>query len=380
MPSSGPNKLRVRALRIEQNTAHPLFMFSLLGADLMSISDISRVSRDDTGALIGYQRPEVRRHVSEIVDYLDGKNVIFPNALVLALSSAVRFKKSRGPKVGQSTVTPGTLEIPLPNGNQRKPAWIVDGQQRALAISKCHNPCLPIPVTAFVSDEVELQRDQFMRVNNTKPLPRGLISELLPEVSTDLPPRLAARRIPAAVCDLLNRNPDSPFYAMIRRPSTPDQQRKACVVADTSIIKMLQSSFSIPTGALFPYRNIATEETDFDGAFRLICVFWAAVKKAFPDAWGLPPTQSRLMHGAGIVAMGRLMDRIMAVVDPRQPDAVAAAYVEIKRISGICRWTSGHWDDLDGVAWDSLQNTPRDIRLLTNVLLRAYLEQRGKAA
>ena len=42
-------------------------------------------------------------------------------------------------------------------------------------------------MNAFVADEVDLQRDQFLRVNNAKPLPRGLITELLPEVSTILP-------------------------------------------------------------------------------------------------------------------------------------------------------------------------------------------------
>ena len=63
----------------------------------------------------------------------------------------------------------GVLEIPLPKGNQEKPAWIVDGQQRALALSKSKQKNLPIPVNAFVSDELELQRDQFLRVNNTKP-------------------------------------------------------------------------------------------------------------------------------------------------------------------------------------------------------------------
>jgi len=62
-------------------------------------------------------------------------------------------------------VASGVVEIPL-SKNGHKPAWIVDGQQRALAISKSNRRDLPIPVNAFVADEVELQRDQFLRVNN----------------------------------------------------------------------------------------------------------------------------------------------------------------------------------------------------------------------
>jgi hypothetical protein len=48
----------------------------------------------------------------------------------------VRFHQSRGPAVDDGLAAAGTLEIPLPNGRQNKPAWIVDGQQRAVALSK----------------------------------------------------------------------------------------------------------------------------------------------------------------------------------------------------------------------------------------------------
>ena len=50
--------------------------------------------------------------------------------------------------------------------------------------------------------------------------------------------------------------------------------------------------------------------------------YWTAVKKVFPDAWGKPPEKSRLMHGAGVRAMGRLMDRIMPAIDANGPKAV----------------------------------------------------------
>lgn len=33
----------------------------------MKIAEISRVSRDDAGKLIGYQRPEVKKHIQDIV-------------------------------------------------------------------------------------------------------------------------------------------------------------------------------------------------------------------------------------------------------------------------------------------------------------------------
>src|SRR5215472_10956925 len=239
--------IRRRALRIEQNDKHPLYVFCLTGDEILSAADISRLSRDDAGKLIGYQRPHVKRHIQDIVEYLNSDNILFPNSLILALSSRVKFHSNRGRQASDGLVTSGMLEIPLPK-NGHKPAWIVDGQQRALAISKSRRRDLPIPINAFVADEVELQRDQFLRVNNTKPLPRGLITELLPEVSTPLPANLAAKKLPSALCNLLHRDPGSPFHGLIRRASTSTGERRRAVVADASVVQMLEESLTTPAG------------------------------------------------------------------------------------------------------------------------------------
>ena len=374
---SNVKSLHRRALRIEQNNTHPLYLFTLTGEELLQIADISRISRSEAGKLIGYQRAAVRRHVQDIVDYLDQEDILFPNSIILALSSQVKFRQSRGPSVGDGLASAGTLEIPLPNGSGAKPAWIVDGQQRALALSKCKRRGFPIPVNAFVADEVELQRDQFLRVNSSKPLPRGLITELLPEVTTTLPSRLSAKRMPSAICDWLNREKSSPFFGLVRRASTPDEDKSKAVITDTSIVKMIEESLSSPSGCLFPYRNIATGETDLEGIGNILVTYWTAVSQVFPDAWGKPPAKSRLMHGAGIRSMGRLMDRVMPSVNMNKPNPVAQTVVEVKRVAPTCRWTKGRWEDIDGLRWNEIQNVPRHIHVLSNVLIRAYVQARG---
>ena len=366
-----------RALRIDQNEKHPLYVFALTGSELLDMADISRISRDKAGKLIGYQRPGVKRHVEDIVDYLNQDDILFPNSIVLALSSRVKFRQSRGPSVGDGLASSGTLEIPLPTHNGIKPAWIVDGQQRALALSKCKRKELPIPINAFVADEIELQRDQFLRVNSSKPLPRGLITELLPEVSTTLPANLSAKRMPSAMCDWLNREASSPFCGLIRRASTPEPEKAKAVVTDTSVVKMIEESLSSPVGCLFPYRNIATGETDLEGIGNILVVYWTAVAKTFPEAWGKPPTKSRLMHGAGIRSVGRLMDRVVPAVNLSRANAVVQATKELKRIAPMCRWTKGRWEDIDGMRWNEIQNVPRHIHILSNVLIRAYLQAKG---
>ncbi len=83
------NVLQRRALSVLQPSGTPVFLFTVTAAELLEVADISRISRDEEGQLIGYQRPEVRRHVNQIVEYLDGDSVLFPHAVIVALPSTV---------------------------------------------------------------------------------------------------------------------------------------------------------------------------------------------------------------------------------------------------------------------------------------------------
>ncbi|WP_197446380.1 DGQHR domain-containing protein DpdB [Tautonia plasticadhaerens] len=370
--------LRKAALRVEQNGRHPLYLMSLTARELHAVADISRINRDDSGTLLGYQRGEVRRHVRDIVEYLDGDDVLFPNSIIISLTSRVRFEPGHG-ACGSDGASTGTICIPLPGDGEARPGWIVDGQQRALALMQSKRADWPVPVNAFIADEVSLQRDQFLRVNNTKPLPRGLICELLPEVSGPLPRKLAGRRLPSSLCDLLDRERSSPFRGLIRRTSQADRQAKSTVVADASLIMMLEESIGTPAGCLFPYHNISTGECDLDGIWSILVAYWSAVRESFPEAWGKPPSRSRLMHGTGIRAMGRLMDRVMAGFHPGERNLRKRIEQELRPVVPICRWTSGRWEELQ-LEWREIQNVPQHLRLLSNLLVRAYLRGRGGAA
>ena len=376
MTAAPPTVLSRRALQLVQSPDCPLYLFSLTAREILQIADISRVSRDQSGNLIGYQRPEVRQHIQEIVDYIDSHHVIFPNPIIIALPSTVRFTRSRGPNVSDGEAAGGMLQIPLPTDGDRKPGWIVDGQQRALALARARRLDLPIPVNAFVADSVDVQRDQFLRINNTKPLPRGLVTELLPTINSPLPPRLALKQMPSALCDLLNTDEASPFRGLIRRSSSTLQQRRRTVMADTSIVNMLQESLTTPAGCLFPFRNMSSGETDFAGLWQVLLMFWTSVSQTFPDAWARPPTESRLMHGAGIRAMGRLMDRIMATIDPDREDAAKLVAGDLALIASHCRWTSGRWDTIN-LRWNEIQNVPRHTNELSSYLVRLYVHAKA---
>jgi DGQHR domain-containing protein len=235
---------------------------------------------------------------------------------------------------------------------------------------------LPVPVAGFVAESLELQRDQFLRVNTVSPLPTALVNELLPEVDSAPSPRLSAKKLPSALVDMMNQDSESPFKGLIRRASTPSGQRRDAVVTDTSLVEAFKESLESPSGALFPYRNLATNTTDTSGIRLLLLTYWTAVAETFPQAWGLPPTQSRLMGGVGIRSMSRLMERVMTNVDIGGEQAVSDVKQELALIADMCRWTDGTWPEINIPALE-LQNTPRHISMLSNFLVRAYVQTRG---
>ena len=365
--------LQVSALCVVQDRKHPLFMFVLNASQLAELTEISRLGRNADGDLVGYQRGEVRRHVGAITEYLNSNRgyVLFPHALILALTKPVAFTATTGAAKGDATQA-GLLTIPLGTKNG-KPALLVDGQQRSLALAKARRRDFPVPVCAFQASDLDTQREQFLRVNSTHPLPRGLVAELIPNVTTTLPPRLAARQAPAALCEFLNRDLRSPFCGLIRRPSYPAATRRKAVISDTALMKVLEESFSTAGGALFPYRNLATGEVDMEGAARVLIAFWNAVRATFPEAWGHAPRQSRLMHSAGLRAMGKLMDRAMATANVHDPRLEQRLKRELAPLKARCSWTSGVWEGLDGLDWNGLQNVPSHVRMLTDFVQRVYL-------
>ncbi|MFO0007753.1 MAG: DGQHR domain-containing protein, partial [bacterium] len=155
-----------------------------------------------------------------------------------------------------------------------------------------------------------------MLVNKAKPLPTRLINELLPETAAIVLPRdLAARKVPAELVNLLNQDPASPFYRLVKRAS--DRKAPGAMVTDTALIAVIKSSLSSPLGALAPFKSLGREGGgDVTGMYRILKTYWAAVKICFAEAWGRDPKQSRLMHSAGLLSMGLLLDAIYARIAP----------------------------------------------------------------
>lgn len=156
-------------------------------------------------------------------------------------------------------------------------------------------------MTTFITASQGEQRAQFILVNSTKPLPKGLIYELLPTTKGP-PPALMREALPRPARGAAQLRRGLPYHGIIHTPTTPDG-----IVKDNSILRMLENSLS--DGCLYHYHDADTGGGDIEEMLLVLKPFWHAVEKVFGEAW-IAARRSRLMHGVGIASIGYLMDAI----------------------------------------------------------------------
>lgn len=366
------NTIEFPALALAQNAQKTIYAFGVDGKRIAEFAAVARAGRDQDKQFVGYQRPEVRKHVAEIKRYLETEHPMMPNAIVLAMGESVRFVPSGPASPGMAQF--GILRVPRTTGGaETSAAWVVDGQQRLAAIRDAQVDSFPVFAIAFVAHDEREQLEQFLLVNSAKPLARALIHELLPGVESNVPSGLQKRQLPSRLLNFLNVDPASPLYADIATATNP-----AGRIKDNSILRFLENSLS--DGVLYRLSMEGTADAQLPRMREVLIAFWNAVKLVWSDIWHLGPRKSRLLHGAGIVSLGFLMD---AMADRRRDDPPDTTFfkVELRKVRPECRWNEGYWEfgQDHHRRWDEIQNTPKDIALIANHLNRIYLRTWARA-
>jgi DGQHR domain-containing protein len=340
---------RFNVVQASQASDNRVLSFAATPDEILSFSHIERIGRQDDGKLRGFQRHQIASHIKEIRDYLTRDDALLPNAVIIA------FIKGRGVRV----IDGDRPRIEITFGTD-KPGFVVDGQQRLSALSGIKKPGFQVFVSALICKDYNQLRQQFVLINNTRPLPKALIYELLPNV-VGLPERFTSRTLAARLVDRLNFRTDSSLCGEIRQHTNPTG-----VISDIAMQKLLMNSTS--DGAIREF--IKSEELD-ERAFSLVSEFFAAVKVVFGPEWvGMTPKTSRLRHGAGIVSMGCVMELLYAELGAKTKRQFVPGLELLKKHTA---WTSGQWhlSDLDIRPWNGIQNTSTDIDLLANHLVRS---------
>ena len=127
---------------------------------------------------------------------------MLPNAIVLAFDDRVRFEAST------HALEDGLVDYSHAGRTGHPRRRVLRRRSRSrhgsstasnatAAIRDADLAEFPVAAVGFIATGEEEQRSQFILVNNTKPLPKGLIHELLPETTgTPAAARYARRRLP----------------------------------------------------------------------------------------------------------------------------------------------------------------------------------------
>lgn len=312
---------------------------------------IERAGRNDTGILSGFQRPQIAAHIHEIRDYLEREDAVLPNCVVLAFTDRVTIRPVQGNVV--------TVEIDITDG---PPGLIVDGQQRLSALAPLTDKSFQVFVSGIVCQNEEELRRQFILINNTRPLPKELIYELLPGIA-NLPERMSSRSMASALTQRLNFDRASSLFRQIHLHTNPDGK-----IANNAVQRVIMASRS--HGAL---RVLAQSPDGDEKCFQFVSDFYRAVQAVFKKDWdGLSPKTSRLVHSVGIISMGRVMEVAFHVCQARDFGDFCGV---LESIRDQTHWTQGNWtmgsaDNTRIYAWNDFQSTHPHIQLMSDHLDR----------
>ena len=225
-----------------------MFSFAATAAQISEVARIERAGRSDTGILSGFQRPQVAAHIHEIRDYLEREDAVLPNSIVVAFTDRVTVKPVRENIV--------TIEIDVGEG---PPGLIVDGQQRLSALAPLTDKSFQVFVSGIVCQNEEELRRQFILINNTRPLPKELIYELLPGIA-NLPERMSSRSMASALTQRLNFDRSSSLYRQIHLHTNP--QGKVASNAIQRVIRVIPPHSRLEHMRCFKIRESAPAPGD----------------------------------------------------------------------------------------------------------------------
>jgi hypothetical protein len=180
---------------------------------------------------------------------------------------------------------------------------------------------------------------------------------------------MSSRALAASITEDLNYHEGSSLRGQIHQHSNPTG-----IIRDTAIQKVIMNS----------ERDGLLRELDGRGgrvrrASAVLSDFYGAVQETFPKAWeGQTPKTSRLVHSAGIVAMGYVMDALHASGATSRADFREGLAPLARRTA----WTAGSWqfskDEV--VPWNGLQNVSRHVIKLAQYLVGCTREGQRRHA
>lgn len=372
------------------------------------IRNFAAVDRLDAVAGTGNQREEIYKHVSEISKGMRA-GVQVPNSVILVFAEEVfAWNPPDGETIPESWVVcrqladwsvvhnpldsskivqevcPIELDIPFRNASfdEEKTAYLVDGQQRTAALALLdvdEIPAFYLTANAIVGDQEEA-KSTFRIANSTVRITTEFSRALLGTLD-DAPGYVRdEKRVAQAVKALAIDDVNSPFIGLVKHPGI---ETKGMPIAYNTLFSAVLAfnQSGIDFGA------------EAEHLAATVAKAYSLVAKTWPEAWGKSPKESKLSHGAGLRAIGKVLVDLLRVQTAIHGDDLNSAPVwdgieaSLRRLRTKVLWTlessmAGNATQQRNYKTELLpkQNTNQDIQALTTFLQKevVFLDKKAK--
>lgn len=375
------------------------------------IRPLARVDRLDALAGKGNQRDEINSHVKKIAAGIQAGTQV-PNPILLTLlSDQIATSEDDGAPESFVRITPlgeftrvassadaGTVvqefrpvQIDFPYRraafDEEKSALLVDGQQRTAALSLVDVdvvPALYLSVNAEIASAEEAKAI-FIVANSTAKIETQFSRALLATMEQS-PGYLTTERPRAIAAKMLAiEDAESPFFELVQYPGVKVNRKPPPPVAYNSLFQVLSifAESGLPLPEKSPEQKLA----------RIVSRGFNLIKKTWPSAWGVRPSESRLMHGVGLRSMATLIASKLESLyanyggDLDHNDMWLEIEASLRRLQPQLIWrvadTSNALKSAVKMYQDEIssrQNTTQDISALTKAIKRLSLDLDTEAA
>ena len=374
--------------------------------DARLIRQVAQIEHFDALLGSGVQRDEVKKHILEIAEGIES-GIQIPNSVLLVFdptrtvhsaSGELEDGDKPGPEKGfinrpadsivelenpQDETSPiaqriATVQLFIP---YRKAAFdhekilsIADGQQRTAALGLASVDKVPeytVTVSAILPADASSKRTIFYISNRSKKVNSDFQKLIQQDTPLETPTPAVTRQ--------LTIEPDSPLYQLIELPGVRDPK---AVIKFNSVEQALLKGFV----EAFKGTEVTLKKEEIYGVSK---AFYTAVRDTWPEAWGLKPTESKLMSGLGFRSLTTLFGEDIKTyrVDEKKALDDQDVWKKIKKDLETMRKYCVAWRQEDATKMSNLHQTfyatqikPRsltfqDITNLTKALRLARSQQ-----
>ena len=251
---------------------------------------------------------------------------------------------------------------------------IADGQQRTAALGLASVDKVPeytVTVSAILPADASSKRTIFYISNRSKKVNSDFQKLIQQDTPLETPTPAVTRQ--------LTIEPDSPLYQLIELPGVRDPK---AVIKFNSVEQALLKGFV----EAFKGTEVTLKKEEIYGVSK---AFYTAVRDTWPEAWGLKPTESKLMSGLGFRSLTTLFGEDIKTyrVDEKKALDDQDVWKKIKKDLETMRKYCVAWRQEDATKMSNLHQTfyatqikPRsltfqDITNLTKALRLARSQQ-----